>query len=131
MSNKIFMNPLRVMKTLIHRKHRDNNSLFDISMYSQLLFQKMYSNLAISSINLFWMALCIYSCWPYQDVLIEPGNCYSLKSYVRFSLSSLPLKANPWGARKRMHSITFIKYFLSARRLLFRSLTVISNTSPH
>ena len=39
--------------------------------------------LTISSINLFWMWLCIYFCWPgsrwlpYQEVLIEPGHSHS------------------------------------------------------
>ena len=32
----------------------------------------------------------------------------SLKSFVTLSLSSLPLKANPWRTRKRIHFITFI-----------------------
>ena len=34
-----------------------------------------------------------------------------------------------WHTRKWIHSIIFIKYFLSARHLLFRWLTVISSSS--
>ena len=86
-----------------------------------------------------WMSLWIYLCWPdsRRPSLSRRANragsflFNSLKSCVRLSLPSLPLKVNPWRARKRINFLIFIKYFLSARRLLLRSLTVISNTSPH
>ena len=69
-------------------------------------------------INSFWMSLCISYAgqtqddFPYPDVLIEPSHSYSisLKSCVRLSLPSLSLKPNPWRARKRIYSITFMKY---------------------
>ena len=81
-------------RSLIHQKHIDNNSLFDISVYSSAIIPKNLLErsdssffartcLAISSINTFWMSLCIYLCRPgsrrppYQDVLIEPGDSYS------------------------------------------------------
>ena len=81
-------------RSLIHQKLIDNNSLFDISVYSSAIIPKNLLErsdssffartcLAISSINTFWMSLCIYLCWPgsrwlpYQDMLTEPGHSYS------------------------------------------------------
>ena len=95
--------------------------------------------LTISSINSFWMSLCIYLCWPDSRWLFLP-RCVnsagtflfnSLKSCVTLTWPSLPLKGNPWRARDTPHYIIFVKYFLSTRCLLFKSLTVISNTLPH
>ena len=124
--------------------------MFDISVYSSAIIPKnlleridsslfVWTCLGISSMNSFWMWLCTYLCrsdsrWLALPRCVNKAKSFlfnSLKSCVRSSLPSLPLEANPWRARKRIHSIIFIKYFHSTRRSLFRLLTVISNTSPH
>ena len=75
------------------------------------------------------MSLCIYLCcpgsrWYSLSKRVNRAGSFlfnSLKCCVKLSLPPLPLKANPWRARKQIHSITFIKYFLSAR---FRLLVI-------